>query len=109
MFIIGLFMTCIGVPLSVSTLRILYLLDTNSNARLTNGLTEDDIATMVIISVLLALVGIVLMIFGKARRKNEELSNSITNASKLDYCKRCHCNVESKDGICPICKNKIGE
>ena len=108
MFLIGLFMTCFGIPISVGSFRILYILDHNSRARLSGGLTENDIAIVAIISALLAISGIVLMIFGKMKRRNKELSDSITNSGKLDYCKHCNCNVDSKNGICPICNQKIG-
>lgn len=109
MFLIGLFMACFGIPISVWAFRILYILDNNIYARLSGGLTEENIATIAFIGVLLAVIGIILMIFGKMKRKNKEISDSIINSRKLDYCKNCRTNVESKEGICPICNQKIGE
>ncbi len=108
LFLIGLFMTCSGVPISIWAIRILYVLNTNSYARLRGGLTEDDILAIAMIGVLLAVIGIALMIFGKMKRKNTEISDSIINSGSLNYCPRCNANVNSRDGKCPICNQKIG-
>lgn len=108
MFLIGLFMSCFGLPLSIWSFRILYVLDNNSHVRLSGNLTEENIATAAVISILLIIVGIILMIFGKAKRKNKEIADSIINSNKLNYCQHCRTNVDSKNGICPICNQKIG-
>lgn len=109
MFLIGLCMTCFGVPASIWAFKILYVLDNNSHAYLKGDLTEDDIAMIAIVGAFIAIAGICLMIFGKLKQKNKEISDSITNSTSLTYCTHCHINVNTKDGICPICNQKIGE
>ena len=107
MFLSGLLMSCFGIPATIWAARILYVLDTKSNVRLTGGLSEENIAAVAIIGCILSVVGIILMIFGKAKRKNQEISDSISNSSKLLYCTQCKINVEVKDGKCPICNQQI--
>lgn len=108
MFLTGLIMTCLGAPISIGGLRVLYMLDSNPRARLRGGLTEESLFVVSIIGILLAVIGIILMIFGIVRRKNKALSDSIHNAGKLEYCPHCKTNVSSQNGVCPICKRKIG-
>ena len=101
-------MVCFGIPMSAWALRILYILDNTPYVRLNGGLTEDNIGAVAIVGVLLAVVGIVLIIFGKMKRKNKEISDSIENSGKLNYCGHCRTNVNSTGGRCPICNQKIG-
>ena len=108
MFLTGLFMTSAGVPVFLWCLRILYLLSSNSRLRLNGNLTEENIAAIAIIGAVAAVIGIALMIFGKVSSKSKAISVAIANAGKANYCSHCHVNVDAKDGICPICNQKIG-
>lgn len=101
-------MTCFGVPVFIWAARILYILDHNSRARLSGSLTEENIFIIAIIGLLLAVIGILLVIFAKVKRKNKEFYDSIENSTKQNYCTHCHTNVNAKNGICPICNRKIG-
>lgn len=107
MFLVGLFMTCFGIPVTIWAARILYILENHSNARLTGGLTEENIIAVAVIGLLMTVVGIFLMIFGKMKRKNQAISDSISNSGKLQYCTHCQTNVNPAEGKCPICNQKM--
>lgn len=107
MFIAGLAMTLIGLPLGIKWLLLIKELDENPFYSLSNGMSEDGLAAMTIIAFICGIVGIVLMVFGIMKRRNAAAMNSIIYTGRKNYCPHCRVNVSSNDGVCPICKNKI--
>ncbi len=108
MFIIGLSLTCFSVPFAIYMLDILN--KTNSNPykyQLANGITESTVENLVVLSIVMACVGVCLMIFGWVNRRNKAALNSIENHSKSNYCPNCNLNISGSSNKCPICGNKL--
>ena len=71
--------------------------------RLANGLTEETVEVLAVLFPILAIVGIVLMVFGWVKRRNKASLDSIVNVEKQNYCENCKINVSEQHSSCPIC------
>ncbi len=108
MFIIGLCLVAFALPLAISMMRNLYLVSEHPDAYyFSNGLSEKDVAIMAVLFSIVAIIGIVLMIFGWIKRRNESALASIVNAQNHNYCSRCNINVSKQSINCPICGKSL--
>lgn len=108
MFLIGLCIASFALPFAVSMFRNLYLLSEYPSMYVTvNGFTENDIATMAVIFAVMAVIGIVLMIFGLIKRRNKAALDSIINDGKQNYCSNCNINVAADAVKCPVCGKSL--
>ena len=104
MFIIGLCLTVFTLPMAIIMMRNLSLISEHPYTyRLSNGLSEEDVAIMAILFVVLAIIGIVLMIFGWMKRRNKATLDSIVHAENQNYCSHCNINVSEQEIKCPVC------
>lgn len=104
MFIIGLFLTCFSLPLAISMIRNLYLVSKYPYTyHFVNGFTEENVAMMAILFTILALTGIVLMIYGWMKRRKKAALDSIANIENQNFCDNCQINVSGQLSNCPIC------
>lgn len=67
------------------------------------GMTEDTVVGVAIILIVLVGVGIVMMFFGWAQKKNKDSVDSLVNATKQKYCSTCKINVSEECTHCPVC------
>ena len=105
MFIIGLALTIVFLPLA---LKNLYLMSEHPYAYfLVDGLTEESFTAMTILFVILAMTGIVLAIFGWVKRRNKAALDSLLNSEKQNYCEHCKINVSEQYTNCPVCGNLL--
>lgn len=108
MFIIGLFLTAFSLPMAIVMMRNLYLVISHPNTyRLADGLSEEIVIIIAILCFVLAIIGIVLMVFGWLKRKNQATLDSIANAKKQNYCSHCNINVSEQNVNCPICGKSL--
>ena len=98
------------VPVAIYMFSMLHKLTSNPYTyRFTNGFTVESVATIAIIEVVVAVVGLCLMFIGYVKRKNSAVLSAIENYAKEDVCPRCRVNIASKDGKCPICGERVKE
>lgn len=107
MFIIGLIMTIWGGIISIKGIKTLMLLESNNAYRLAGGITEEQLAMSSIIWFIVAVIGIVLIIFSVIKRRNKAALDSLENSAQNTYCSDCRLNVTSKEGKCPICGKQL--
>lgn len=104
MFIIGLLITALSVPIAIGFIRACYLLSEYPyQYRLASGMSEESLAILTILFVVVALTGLVLMFFGWAKRRNKATMDSINNTDNQNYCSTCNINVANTCTKCPIC------
>ena len=108
MFIVGLCLTAFTLPMAINMMRNLYLVSEHPYAyRLSNGLSEEDVAIITVILFVLAIIGIVLMFFGWMKRRNQATLDSIVNCEKQNYCSHCNINISEQDTHCPVCGQSL--
>lgn len=108
MFITGIFMSVFGSVTFISFLSILSKVTSNPrHYRFRNGFDENTLAVLAILAFAIAVTGIVLMIFGWVKRKNQNMLDTMQNQAKQNFCPNCKVAVESKDGKCPICGRSL--
>lgn len=108
MFLIGLCLMSFSVPVAIAMFSTLNKVTSSPYTyRFTNGFTEESVTTIAIIAVIAAIVGLLLMFVGYAKRKNHAKLTAIENHTKENVCPRCRVNVASADGKCPICGNYV--
>lgn len=104
MFIIGLLLTAFSTPIAIGFIKACYLLSEHPyQYRLANGMSEGNLAALTILFTVAALAGLVLMLFGWAKRRNKATMDSITNTDNQNYCSTCNINVANTCTKCPIC------
>ena len=70
MFLIGSCLVCFSLPVAIYMFSMLHKVTSNPYTyRFTNGFTEESVATIAILAVIAAAVGLSLMFFGYIRRK----------------------------------------
>jgi len=104
MFLIGLFLTCFSLPLAISMIRNLYLVGKYPyKYYFVNGFTVETVTAMAVFFTILALTGIVLMIYSWIKRRKKAALDSIANIKKQNFCDHCQINVSEKLSNCPVC------
>lgn len=93
MFLTGLSMLCFSLPVAVYC----YVF----------GSTDDTTGIIFAMASFVAMISVVMMIFGWMKRRNHSALDSIENSVKADFCPKCKVNVSTDNINCPICGNKL--
>jgi len=93
MFIIGLSIVSLVLPLTIITAAVCLYID----------IPIQIVAIMSIPAVILMLIGIILMIIAWNNRKNQNELIARNNKNKQKYCNTCNINVADSCSSCPIC------
>ena len=112
MFLIGLFLVSFSLPFAIIMFSNYNKVASNSGYRFINGFSEESVMAIVVISLIVVAIGIILMIYGWLKRKDEARQKTIQNKSqqnKSNFCRMCKVNVSTSTGKCPICGNDLKE
>ncbi len=108
MFFAGLCLFCLSLPISISMIKSLDLINKHPYTyRLANGLTKETVEVLAFLFPILAIVSIVLMVFGWIKRRNKASLDSIVNGEKQNYCESCKINVSEQHSACPVCGKSL--
>ena len=68
---------------------------------------EDQLNAFIVISILLFCIGLVLIVLGIVKNKNQKKLNTISNLNQKNYCSHCNITVNSDNSKCPNCGNEL--
>ena len=71
------------------------------------GSNDDSTGAVFLIFCVAAAVGLLLMLFGRMKQKNNATLKSIENNNVSDFCPNCKVNVSSQTNQCPICGTEL--
>lgn len=71
------------------------------------GSNDDSTGVVFLIFCIAAVVGIMLMVFGRLKQRNSAALKSIENNNVSDFCPKCNVNVSSQTNQCPVCGTEL--
>lgn len=110
MFIVGLSFVSFFLPVAIIMFSTYNKVTSNSGYQFANGFSEESVMAIIIVSMICVAIGVVLMVCGWGKRKNESRLKTIQNRSQQNnsrFCHTCNVNVSSSNKKCPICGNDL--
>ncbi len=110
LYLVGVCLTSFGIVGSAILGILIGLIEKNPLMfRIRLGWEADSFKGFLVFTIMLAVVGILLFIFGLMQNKSANSISEIENLSSRNYCHHCQVNVTPGTHQCPICSRELKE